>query len=691
MRTREIGKLEWIDFVLSAVSSGLAAFTVGQGIKIPMATYVFGGLILIGTLVSALLHFLIPTRYQWAGGIFYFLVAIASIAAMEPLNSVFPDEGFPRVLLLAGGLSWMMSFGSFFLWSEATLTFQAVPAITLFGLVGAWDTFSGAPFAFFGFLICFAALFSRANARTMMRQAEDAGFGQYSADANLATGGTKKREKDHSRLLSALKNGPWRFMAGPEWALGSALVIVLFSLIGAPVVQMSMQGVAGTVRFNPAALRGQISAATESFGTSGGQTSIGTGPRPNLRKDPVFRVVNGPIDYYRLTTYADFRGRGWQEQLPFRDEATRLRERRDGSSLLSKSLDYNLERMDNIEYRVEFVQSLPRAPIVGVPNPMQMPNGVALRPDGTADWPQGRGEGQLGSWRVRQGEIPERAGIGLPEVFYGTGANVILSPRVRQFFQDAAKEGKTDWEKAMLLKRAIGRRIVYDLQALAVPPDKDPVDYVLFESRRGYCDLYATCMALGARVLGLPARYTTGFYPANLRREGSSLVLSEAEAHAWAEIYFEGFGWIALDPTEDAENNTERGDPTFMESFFEKLWVRTTGITLGLVLLVVGGWFAVKYLRRPVLSVDPARSEVAGAFREFYKAMEKGTGRPKRPSQTPQEYIEMVQPLLGENGLAAAEISSRLAHGMFARTPMESSEVQSLRREIQELRSRLRR
>jgi transglutaminase-like putative cysteine protease len=298
-----------------------------------------------------------------------------------------------------------------------------------------------------------------------------------------------------------------------------------------------------------------------------------------------------------------------------------------------------------------------------------------------------RAKSEVGERKVAL-PLPRR---GLPGSYYATGTNVIMSPRVRQFFRDAAKDAKTDWEKAQMLKKAIGRRIRYDLQAPAVPSDKDPVDFVLFESRVGYCDLYATCMVIGARVLGLPSRYATGYYPSNQRREGNVLTLSEAEAHAWGEVYFDGFGWMPLDPTEDAENNAERGDPTFVESFFAKTWVRTTGATLGLLILVVGGWFVIRYLRRPPIAMDPTRAEAAGAFREFYRTMEKGTGRPKRPSQTPAEYIEMVRPILGDKAPEAAEISNRLTYGLFARTPLESSEVQSIRRQIQELKTRLRR
>jgi len=688
-KREEIGKLEWIDFLLSMVSSGLAAYTVGQGIKIPNAIYIFGGLIVVGTVVSAIAHFLIPSRFHWIGGVMYLLVAVGSIAAMEPLNAVFPDEGFPRVLLLAGGLSWMMSFGSFFLWSESTLTFQAVPAIALFGLVGAWDTFSGAPFAFFAFLICFAAVFSRANSRTMMRQAEDAGFGQYATDGNLATGGTKKRERDRSRLLFALKNGPWRFMAGPEWALGSALIIVLFSLIGAPIVQFSAQGVAGTVRFNPATFQNTISAAGASFTSTAGQVSIGTGPRDNLSRDPVFRVENGPLDYYRLTTYMAYTGRGWREIPAYLNAGDLRRDLENENSLLYRSLIFDSSLMENTEYRIEFVQSLPKAPIVGTVNPNQMHPSMTLQQDGTVVWPQGRDRPtQFGSWRLTDRDRLITVPQTLPEGYYDIGSNAILSPRVRQFFRDAAASGKNDYEKAQLLSMAIGKQIRYDLSTEAIPSGVEPLEHTLFVTRSGYCDLYATAMVLGARILGMPARYVTGYYPAQNYRDGGRLVLSEAEAHAWAEIYFEGVGWVPFDPTEFAEDRDELGNETIERNWLELTWVRTTLASLGVVIVVLGGWFIIRYIRRPPATLDPMRYETALAFKDFYRVMDRLTGRPKRPSQTPTEYLETVKSILGDRAADAEEISRKLSLGMYGPTPLDSAEVQSLRRAIQDLKAR---
>jgi transglutaminase-like putative cysteine protease len=67
--------------------------------------------------------------------------------------------------------------------------------------------------------------------------------------------------------------------------------------------------------------------------------------------------------------------------------------------------------------------------------------------------------------------------------------------------------------------------------------------------RRGYCQHYATTMAVVLRDLGIPARLVAGFLPG--QRSGSSIVevVPISAAHAWVEVYFPAYKWVAFDPT----------------------------------------------------------------------------------------------------------------------------------------------
>lgn len=78
------------------------------------------------------------------------------------------------------------------------------------------------------------------------------------------------------------------------------------------------------------------------------------------------------------------------------------------------------------------------------------------------------------------------------------------------------------------------------------------------EKKAGYCVHFASTMALMARTLGIPSRIVTGYSPGtatgNSVPGSNGAVLNEytvtaRNAHAWPELYFQGAGWVAFEPT----------------------------------------------------------------------------------------------------------------------------------------------
>lgn len=67
-------------------------------------------------------------------------------------------------------------------------------------------------------------------------------------------------------------------------------------------------------------------------------------------------------------------------------------------------------------------------------------------------------------------------------------------------------------------------------------------------SREGFCQYYATMMAVFLREIGIPARYVEGYVPGPLGADGWRTITG-AQAHAWVQVYFPGFGWVDFDPT----------------------------------------------------------------------------------------------------------------------------------------------
>lgn len=78
---------------------------------------------------------------------------------------------------------------------------------------------------------------------------------------------------------------------------------------------------------------------------------------------------------------------------------------------------------------------------------------------------------------------------------------------------------------------------------------------ILFEHRAGYCEHFATALAMLLRLEGVPTRYVTGFKVDEGDREGEHYVVRDENAHAWVEAYLPGTGWIEADATPIVESS----------------------------------------------------------------------------------------------------------------------------------------
>jgi len=84
---------------------------------------------------------------------------------------------------------------------------------------------------------------------------------------------------------------------------------------------------------------------------------------------------------------------------------------------------------------------------------------------------------------------------------------------------------------------------------LAPPPlDRDPVDTFLFETRRGFCEHYASAFVVLLRAADIPARVVTGYQGGEMNPRGDYMIVRQSDAHAWAEALIAG-EWRRFDPT----------------------------------------------------------------------------------------------------------------------------------------------
>jgi transglutaminase-like putative cysteine protease len=67
--------------------------------------------------------------------------------------------------------------------------------------------------------------------------------------------------------------------------------------------------------------------------------------------------------------------------------------------------------------------------------------------------------------------------------------------------------------------------------------------------QRGYCEYYASTMAVLLREMGVPTRLVEGFLPGDGEPGSGRSVVRNSNSHAWVQVYFPGYGWIDFDPT----------------------------------------------------------------------------------------------------------------------------------------------
>ena len=167
---------------------------------------------------------------------------------------------------------------------------------------------------------------------------------------------------------------------------------------------------------------------------------------------------------------------------------------------------------------------------------------------------------EVSSFRLRSyprflagAELPQslrRKGLQLPEEG---------NPRSRALARDlVARHGDPQAIAQAMLTMFREQPFVYTLD----PPKlaENAMDEFLFETRRGFCEHYASAFTLVMRAAGVPARVVTGYQGGEFNPLGGYLIVRQSDAHAWSEIWIEGRGWLRVDPTAAvAPERIERG------------------------------------------------------------------------------------------------------------------------------------
>lgn len=139
-----------------------------------------------------------------------------------------------------------------------------------------------------------------------------------------------------------------------------------------------------------------------------------------------------------------------------------------------------------------------------------------------------------------------------------TGLPDHLEQKVYEDLNNIIASAGTPYERACAIMRHLQRYYRYSLKPETPPENQDFVTYFLYVGKEGYCTYFASAMTVLCRMAGLPARYVEGFL-ATPSSDGFAYVTG-LDAHAWTEVYFEGFGWVPFDAT-PAQQSLDNAPP----------------------------------------------------------------------------------------------------------------------------------
>lgn len=110
----------------------------------------------------------------------------------------------------------------------------------------------------------------------------------------------------------------------------------------------------------------------------------------------------------------------------------------------------------------------------------------------------------------------------------------------------------TPLDRAVRIQRHLQRDFKYALDG-PEKPVRDPLSDFLFVRKEGYCEYFASAMAVMLRAQGIPSRVATGFQSGYFNDVSGLYVVRASDAHAWVEAWIDGpsggGGWTTFDPT----------------------------------------------------------------------------------------------------------------------------------------------
>ena len=123
----------------------------------------------------------------------------------------------------------------------------------------------------------------------------------------------------------------------------------------------------------------------------------------------------------------------------------------------------------------------------------------------------------------------------------------------RNLAREVTAGAPAPYDKAKAVEEYLKNNFEYNLKIEPPPYDADGVEHFLFTQKEGYSEYFASAMTVMLRSEGIPARLVTGYSLGEKLPDQDVYMVTDKQSHAWVEVYFPTYGWIAFEPTPGEE------------------------------------------------------------------------------------------------------------------------------------------
>jgi transglutaminase-like putative cysteine protease len=279
--------------------------------------------------------------------------------------------------------------------------------------------------------------------------------------------------------------------------------------------------------------------------------------------------------------------------------------------------------------------------------------------------------------------------------------------RIYELASSITEDIQNSYDKAKAIESYL-RQFEYTLDVPKPNPDRDVVDFFLFDLQKGYCDYFASAMVILSRTINLPARLAVGYTTGEYDYERHVFIVSEANAHAWPEIYIAPYGWVPFEPTtslrpfawnleEDLpETLGDESDPADIQDQTKLFW-KNLLILIGILLSIIISallWYKT-LIQRP--QSTPTSQQIEKIYLKMIKNLT-SFFIPPQSSKTPlefqkdlinyfnkQESSQLLEKFLNSIAKNLMNITELYIQAIYSPLPISNMEVSIARKKLNEL------